>query len=74
MKFVNIFISAIIYIPIIGVLVYIALNPRDTALWGKRWQFNNDDLEPSDEAVKLTRVMSFIMIIIGIITFFNSIS
>lgn len=74
LRFANIFISVMVYIPIICVLVYIAINPRDTALWGKRWQFKNENLEPSDEAVKLTRIMSIIMIIIGIIAFIKTIS
>lgn len=63
MKFVNIFMYLIFFIPIIGVLLYTIMNPRDAALWGKRWQFKNEDLEPSDEAIKYNRIISIAVLI-----------
>ena len=67
MRFATIFMLVILFIPVIGVLLYTALNPRDAALWGKRWQFKNEDLEPSDEVIKYNRIMSIIMLIVIII-------
>ena len=64
MRFATIFILVTLFIPIVGVLLYTALNPRDAALWGRRWQFKNENLEPSDEVIKYNRVMSIIMLII----------
>lgn len=67
MRFITALIYVILFIPIIGVLLYTALNPRDAALWGKRWQFKNENLEPSDEVIKYNRVTSIIMLIIVVI-------
>lgn len=67
MKVTNIILGAILFIPIIGVLLYIAINPEDTALWGNRWRLKNENCKPSDEAVKYTRITSIIMIVVGII-------
>lgn len=67
MKFSNIFFSLMFFLPIIGFLIYSALNPYDVALWGERWKFDNDDLEPSDERIKGIRITSIIMIIIAIL-------
>lgn len=68
MRFATIFVSVMLYIPFLGLFLYMALNPRDTALWGKRWQFKNEDLEPSDEAIKYNRNASILMLIVGTIT------
>lgn len=67
MRFVDIFLDVMIFLPIIGVLLYMALNPADAALWGKRWQFKNENLEPSDEVIKYIRIVSIIMIIVVIL-------
>lgn len=67
MRFATALIYVILFIPIIGVLLYTVLNPRDAALWGKRWQFKNEDLEPSDEVIKYNRVTSIIVLIIVVI-------
>lgn len=63
-KFIDIFITIIIFIPIIAVLLYQIYFPRESVLFGKRWQFKNDDLEPSEEATKFTRNTSIIALIV----------
>lgn len=67
MKFSNIFFSLMVFLPIIGFFIYSALNPYDVALWGERWKFDNEDLEPSDERIKGIRITSIIMIIFVIL-------
>lgn len=54
-------------LPVIGIFLYTALYPRESALIGKRWQFRNQDLEPSDEAIKYNRKASIIALIIIIV-------
>lgn len=67
MKFTNIFLCLVFFLPIIGVLLYSAINPSDAALWGERWKYENEDLEPSDERIKGIRISSIVMIIIAIL-------
>ena len=67
MKIPNIIFVVILFLPILGVLLYMAIKPENAALWGNRWRFKNEDLEPSEEAIKYTRIMSIIMIVIGIL-------
>lgn len=67
MKFSNIFFSLLVFLPIIGFFIYSALNPYDVAMWGERWKFDNEDIEPSDERIKGIRITSIIVIIIAIL-------
>lgn len=65
MKFADIFITVILFIPIIGALLYTIFFPKDSASFGKRWQFKNEDLEPSDEVIKYNRTMGIVVLIIA---------
>lgn len=67
MRFLTVFITIILFLPIIGLFLYMAAYPRESALWGNRWQFKNQDLEPSDEAIKYNRNVSIIMVIVMVI-------
>lgn len=62
------FITVIILIPILAIFLYDAMYPRESFLTGKRWQYKNENLEPSDEAIKQTRKSGIIGIIIIIIS------
>lgn len=56
-----------ISLPIIGILLYTIFYPGESALLGKRWQFKNESLEPSDEVIKYNRTMGIIVLIITLI-------
>lgn len=62
------FITIILLIPILVMFLYSAMYPRESFLMGKRWQYKNENLEPSEEAIKQTRVASTIGIIIIILS------
>ena len=59
-KIVGIFVS----IPIILVFLYIAMYPEESMLFGSRWRYKNEELEPSEIAVKLTRISSIISLVL----------
>lgn len=67
MRFATIFIAIVLFMPFIGLLLYIAVYPEESALWGMRWRFRNEDLEPSDEIIKYNRIMAIVMLIIAIV-------
>lgn len=67
MKFITIFITIVIFLPIIVLLLYTIFNPRESALFGQRWKYNNDDLEPSDSVIKYNKIISIIALIVIII-------
>lgn len=74
MKIANIIFGVVLFLPILGVLLYMTIKPENAALWGNRWRFKNEDLEPSEEAIKYTRIMSIIMIVMGILLLIVAIS
>lgn len=55
--------TIIVFIPIAGMLLYTIFYPKDAALLGKRWQFKNADLQPSDEIIKYNRIVGIISLI-----------
>lgn len=63
------FIMIVFYLPIAGVLLYTIFYPAESALMGKRWQFKNEDLEPSDEFVKYNRTVGIIAFVLITIVF-----
>lgn len=67
MKFLYIFVTIMFFLPFIGLLLYTALYPRESALFGKRWQFKNEDLEPSEESIKYIRNSAIIVLIIFVV-------
>ena len=46
------FLTTVISLPFIGIFLYTALYPKESTLLGKRWQFKNENLEPSDAVIK----------------------
>lgn len=56
-------ITVILFIPIILILLYQIYYPRESILYGKRWQFQNQDLEPSEDAIKYTKTVSKIVLV-----------
>lgn len=62
-------IGTMIFLPIMGLLLYTALHPGETALWGVRWRFKNQDIEPSDEYVKHNRFTAIAALVIIAILF-----
>ncbi|MDT8717657.1 hypothetical protein IAI10_13375 [Clostridium sp. 19966] len=67
MVFASIFITVILLLPMIGLLLYGIFYPRDAAMMGKRWQFKNQNLEPSEEYIKHCRVMSIVVLVLLIV-------
>ncbi|QAA32190.1 hypothetical protein [Clostridium manihotivorum] len=67
MKIIDIFFILVFSIPIIVVLLYMIFYPRERALFGRRWQFKNENLEPSDEMVKYNRNMGIIVLVFVVI-------
>lgn len=67
MKFVTIFVAIILFIPLACVMLYTIFYPRDSALLGKRWQFKNENLEPSDEIIKYNRIAGIIGLVVSIL-------
>jgi len=74
MNIANIIFGVVLFLPILAVLLYMAIKPENAALWGSRWRLKNEDLEPSEEAIKYTRITSIIMIVIGIFLLIVAIS
>lgn len=67
MEFAEKFILVVLFLPIIGILLYTIFYPEESALWGKRWQFKNESLEPSDEVIKFNRTSGIIVLILILI-------
>ena len=59
----------IFFIPIVGMLLYTIFYPRDAALLGKRWQFKNTDLQPSDEMINYNRIVGICALIFSTLVF-----
>ncbi|GEN84872.1 hypothetical protein SLU01_31840 [Sporosarcina luteola] len=53
----------IICIPVFLILIWQIYNPEDAVLWGKRWMYKEQP-EVSDEAIKYTKIMSIIALIV----------
>lgn len=61
-------IIVLVFLPFIFMLFYTYQYPRESALWGQRWRYKNEDLEPSEAAIGLNKKSSLIgMIVITII-------
>ena len=58
---------SILIIPVIGVVIYSIKEPRDSFLFGRRWMYKNDELEPSEEIVKFNRNASVVALVVIII-------
>jgi len=68
--FIEKFFMVVFFIPIAGVLLYIIFYPAESALFGKRWEFKNENLEASDEVVKYNRTVGIIALVLITIVFF----
>lgn len=57
--------------PVIIALILSIIYPRENLLFGRRLQYKNDDLEPSENAIKYTRIVSIVgLIFIGMVIVF----
>jgi hypothetical protein len=63
------FLMIVFYIPIAGVLLYTIFYPGESAILGKRWQFKQDNLEPSEDIIKYNRTAGIIALIIITVMF-----
>lgn len=65
------FIIILLCLPIIALCIFTIRNPKEALLFGERWRYNNDDLEPSEMAIDFARGGSIItLILIGILIIF----
>ncbi|MDV3427896.1 MAG: hypothetical protein LIR50_12870 [Bacillota bacterium] len=67
MKFIYVFYIILLAIPFIGIMLYTIFNPRESALFGKRWQFKNENLEPSEDSIKFNRFVGIIGLTVVIV-------
>jgi len=67
MRFIGTLFTIILYVPIFLVILYSIFYPRDSALFGKRWQFQNENLEPSEDAIKFQRKAGIALLIVTLI-------
>lgn len=58
---------SILIIPVIGVVIYSIKEPRDSFLFGRRWMYKNDELEPSEEIIKFNRNASVVALVVIVI-------
>lgn len=63
------FLMIVFYIPIAGVLLYTIFYPGESATLGKRWQFKQDNLEPSEDIIKYNRTAGIVALIIITVMF-----
>lgn len=56
-------IYSLMILPLIGVLIYSIKEPEKSYLFGRRWQYKNDDLEPNEILIKLNKRLSIIFLI-----------
>ena len=62
------FIIILICLPIIALSIFTIINPKEALLFGERWRYNNDELEPSEMAIDFARGGAIItLILIGIL-------
>lgn len=54
---------SILVIPVIAVVVYSIKEPRDSFLFGRRWMYKNDELEPIEEIIKFNRNTSIVALV-----------
>lgn len=57
----------IISMPAIIALIFAIIYPEKNLMFGRRWQYKNEDLEPSEAAIKYTRISSIICLIVFVI-------
>lgn len=55
-----------IYLPVILLLMNGIINPKESFLLGRRWQFKND-VEPSEFALDIHRFFSIVFLIVVIL-------
>lgn len=59
----DILFGVLVYIFVASILVYAILKPSKTFMIGRRWQFKNYDLEPSDEVLFIHRALALILLV-----------
>ena len=53
----------ILMIPLFGIFIWMYLMPEDSILWGRRWMYSEEP-EVTDEAIRYTKIVSVISIIV----------
>lgn len=56
--------TIVLLLPIIAILIYTIIYPKESLLLGRRSQFKNENLEPREEAVKNTRIQGIVALVI----------
>lgn len=62
------FILIVLYLPIVGFLIYSAIHPEETFMIGRKWQFK-DGVEPTEEAIAFHKWGSIIALIVITLVF-----
>ena len=62
----------IVILPIIILLIFTIIDPKESFLFGRRWQFNGD-VEPSETVLKLNRIIAIIALILFIVGFISTV-
>lgn len=55
---------SILIIPLLGVLIYSIVDPEKSFLFGGKWQYKNEDLEPSESMIKMNRKISIVALVV----------
>ncbi len=55
---------SILIIPFLGVLIYSIVEPEKSFLFGRKWQYKNEDLEPSESMIKMNRKISIVALVV----------
>ncbi|GAA0124547.1 MULTISPECIES: hypothetical protein [Clostridium] len=59
---VELIIGFLCMVPIIGILIYNVVYPRESILYDNKWRFENFNFEPSKDAIKHHRCMSILVL------------
>ena len=54
---------SILLVPLIGLLLYSISEPEKHFMFGRRWMYKNDDVEPSEKVIKINKLLSIVMLI-----------
>ena len=58
--------------PVIITLILTIIYPKESLIIGRKWQYKNDYLEPSENAIKYQRIVSIVgLIFLGILIIFS---
>lgn len=65
------FFVSIFCVPLFFIFLYTFKNPSESFLFGRRWMFNSEDIEPSETFIKYYKIISIIgmTIVVSILLF-----